>query len=305
MPRWTLLLFCLPAFWTVPCLGVIIYEKGGAEPIRGFLISQDDRQVIVDELLANGKTRRRVVLRSTIDLMTNSVTADRLRAMRPHLPQLYRDYADELSEKRDDPEAHNAAIRLYLMAAHLDPTGQGRSCLLSMAGLARSPIEERKFRAMVYLLDPAHDRGELRAPSFVAAPKINLDKSERTMLLKAVRALRNGKQSEAQKLSRGNLFQATFKRYSSILTLEEFRAAAVQRDNLLPTSILRKLIRLELLILNLPLNDQRSTKDVRWSTILATGQDTPVPLLSLETITEFDPRKNVFKDNVWTVGDDR
>ena len=126
------------------------------------------------------------------------------------------------------------------------------------------------------------------------------------MLLKAIRALRNSERLEAQRISRGNLFRENFKRYSTILTLDEFSAAATPRSNeLLSASILRKLIRMELLILNLPLIDEPSNKDVRWSTILATGQDSPMPPLSLETITEFDPHKNVFKDNVWTVGDAR
>jgi hypothetical protein len=305
MFRWTLLLFFLQAVWNAPCLGVIIFEKGVAEPIKGFLVSQDDLFVVVDELLADGKIRRRNIRHSSIDRMTNSVATDRLREMQPDQPKLYRDYADELSEKRDDPEARKVAIRLYLLAAHLDPKGHGRSCLLSMASLARSPNEELKFRAMVYLLDPAHDRGALRAPSFTGPPKVALDKSERKMLLSAVRALRNGNRPEALKYTHRSLFQTTFKRYSSTLPWEEFRDAAAQRNELLSASTLRKLIRMELLILNLPLSDRPSTKDIPWSTILATGQDTPVPPLSLETITEFDPHDNVFKDNNWTASDNR
>jgi hypothetical protein len=304
MPRWTILLFCLLATWTAPCLGVIVLEKGSAEPIKGFLVSKNELRVIVDELLPNGETRRRVILRSNIDVMTDSVGIDRLTELRPDQPKSYRDYADELSEKRDDPEARRVAIRLYLLAAHLDPTGQGRSCLLSMAGLARTPGEERKFRAMVYLLDPAHDLGELRVPSIAAAvPKIDLTKSERTMLLLAVRALRNGNQREAQNFSRRPLFRDTFKRYSSVLTLDEFSTAAARRNEQLSPSLLRKLINVELLVLSLPLEDKPASKDVRWSTILTTGQDKPVTPLSLESITEFDPNENVFKNNKWTVGE--
>ncbi|HJN08754.1 MAG TPA: hypothetical protein QF564_08675 [Pirellulaceae bacterium] len=305
MPRYTLLLFCLLAVWTAPCLGVIILEKDSAEAIKGFLVSQNDQRVIVDELLPNGETRQRVVPRSTIDVMIISVVPDRLAALQPDQPQSYRDYADELSEKREDPEARNAAIRLYLLAAHLDPKGQGRSSLLSMAGLARSPNEERKFRAMVYLLDPAHDRGELKPPSLTASPEIKLTRSQRSMMLTAIRALRNDNRREALNFSARPLFQEIFNRYSSILTLDEFSAAAAQRDEQIPASLLRKLISMELLVLDLPLKNRPSTGDVRWSTILMTGQDTPVTPLSLETITEFDPNENVFKNNRWSVPEDR
>ena len=305
MPRWTLLLFCLLAVWTAPCLGVIILQKDSTETIKGFLVSQNDMRVIVDELLPTGETRQLVILRSAIDVMIISVALDRLEALQPDQPRSYRDDADELAEKREDPEARNTAIRLYLLAAHLDPKGQGRSSLLSMAELARSPNEERKFRAMVYLLDPAHDRGELKPPSLTVAPKIKLTKSQRTMLLTAIRALRDGNRREALNFSRRPLFQEIFKRYSSILTLEEFSDAAAQRNKQLPTNVLGRLITVELLVLDLPLKDELSTVDIRWSTILKNGQDTPVTPLSLETITEFDPNENVFKNNHWGVAEDR
>ena len=305
MPRWTLLLFCLLAVWTAPCLGVIILQNDSTETIKGFLVSQNDMRVIDDALLPTGETRQLVILRSAIDVMIISVALDRLEALQPDQPRSYRDYADELAEKREDPEARNTAIRLYLLAAHLDPQGQGRSSLLSMAELARSPNEERKFRAMVYLLDPAHDRGELKPPSLTVAPKIKLTKSQRTMLLTAIRALRDGNRREALNFSRRPLFQEIFKRYSSILTLEEFSDAAAQRNKQLPTNVLGKLITVELLVLDLPLKDELSTVDIRWSTILKNGQDTPVTPLSLETITEFDPNENVFKNNHWGVAEDR
>lgn len=302
MSRWLLLSLCLLVVWTTPCFGVIILEKGGgSEPIKGFLVSQNEARVVIDELLPSGETRQRVFPRSAIDVMIISVASDRLEALQPDQPQAYRDYADELAEKREDPEARRTAIRLYLLAAYLDPPGQGRSSLLSMAGLARSPNEERRFRAMVYLLDPAHDRGVLKPPSFAAATTTNLTDSQRTMLLTAIRALRSGDRREALNYSRRPLFQEAMKRYASVLTPEEFGVAAADRDKALSGPLLGKLITLELLLLNLPLRDQPAMADVPWTSIVATRQDTPVTPLSLETITEFDPAESVFKDNRWTV----
>lgn len=301
MRKWTLLLFCLLTAWATPCPGVIILEKNRSESVKGFLVSQNDLRVVVDELLPNGEIHQRVIPRSDIDLLRISVVPDRLSALQPDQPQAYRDYADELSEKREDPEARNVAIRLYLLAAHLDPKGLGRSSLLSMAGLARSPLEERKLRAMVYLLDPAHDRGVLTPPSFTTAvPTTDLTDTQRKMLLRAIQALRGDNRREALEFSRRPLFQEVYKRYSSILTLEAFSAAAATRDKDLPGPLVKKLITLELLVLNLPLKEHRTTEDVPWSTILTTKQDQRVTPLSLETITEFDPNETVFKNNRWS-----
>jgi hypothetical protein len=301
MSRWTLLLFFLLHLWAAPCLGVIILRKDNPDSIKGFLISQNEQRVVVNEVLADGKTRQRVVQRSDIDLMIISVGEDRLMALRPDQPRAYRDYADELSEKREDPEARNAAIRLYLLAAHLDTKGQGRGALLSMAGLARSPGEELKFRAIVYLLDPAHDRGVLKPPSLAKAPQADLTPSERKMLLSAIRALRVGNRREALNFSRRPLFQDVFKRYASVLSLEAFGAAATKREALLPDALVKKLITLEMMVLNLPLKEKPSSGDVPWSMLVTTKKDSPVESLSLETITEFNPNETVYKNKHWSV----
>jgi len=46
---------------------------------------------------------------------------------------------------------------LYLIAAYRNPQELGRSSLLGMTALARTPAEERRFRAMTYLLGDDHD----------------------------------------------------------------------------------------------------------------------------------------------------
>ena len=118
----------------------------------------------------------------------------------------------------------------------------------------------------------------------------------------AIRALRSGDRREALNFSRRPLFQEVLKRYASILTPEAFAAAAGIRDADLPGSTVKKLITLELLMLNLPLNDE-PTEDEPWSTSVSTRQDKPVTPLSLETITEFDPNETVFKNNRWSVAE--
>ena len=53
------------------------------------------------------------------------------------------------------------ALRLFLIAAHLDPQKLGPSSLLGMSLLASTPAEVRKYRAMAFLLDP---KGDAKCP---------------------------------------------------------------------------------------------------------------------------------------------
>lgn len=45
--------------------------------------------------------------------------------------------------------------------------------------------------------------------------------------------------------------------------------------------------------------EERSQADARWSAVLQARQVSPVAPLSLETITEFDPRKCLYRNGVW------
>ena len=118
--------------------------------------------------------------------------------MRPDRPQAYRDYAEELAEKRDDPEARMTSLRLYLIAAHLDPERLGRGCLLGMSNLAETPFEARKYRALAYLLDPKHDRTIFQLP---LPPPAKSDPS-RQEFLRCLAAFAGGRLKEALGLAR-------------------------------------------------------------------------------------------------------
>ena len=97
------------------------------------------------------------------------MSEERLAELVRSNPDAYREYAEELAEKRKDPDAQQTSIRLFQMAAVLDPQRLGRSCLLGMVPLARDAAEQRRFRAMAYLLDPDHDPALLQASEQTAA----------------------------------------------------------------------------------------------------------------------------------------
>ncbi len=127
-----LLLLCLPAR---PAAAVILYLKDQDQPIRGYYVRENEHAVVLLELLPNGSTAERSVPRTQIDDMIRSVSEERLAALRPENPDAYREYAEELAEKRKDPDAQLTGLRLYQMAAVLEPQRLGRSCLLGMVPL--------------------------------------------------------------------------------------------------------------------------------------------------------------------------
>jgi len=74
------------------------------------------------------------------------------------------------------------------------------------------------------------------------------------------------------------------------------------RHNPLPPSLLKRIVQLELnwLPSTTPLPNATSPPHRSWAQSVQQGRVAPLPPLSLETITEFDPRENVFRDGQWT-----
>jgi hypothetical protein len=303
------------------CWAVTILLKDSATPVKGFLVSESEARIVVDELLVDGKVERRTLPRSAVDLVIQPVAADRLAALDRSQPQTYRDYADELSEKREDPEARATALRLYLITATLDPQGQGRSCLLGMAALARSEEEERRFRAMAYLLDPAHDRAVLTsATPAPAAQTIDFNETNRTLVLSALQALRTGEKSKVLSISRRPHFTEAWQPIERLLSSDEVLESARSANPILPPRLLRKVLQVELLLRDdlKPSATQPTTTSTKppaessttssnqaavrpWSQRVLAGKLAPVTPLTLETISEFDPRANRFHDGRWVV----
>ena len=153
-------------------------------------------EYLVEEVGDDGARRQRTISRSDVTDVIRPVSAKRLEGLSPASPNDYRLYAEELAVKRKDPEAREMAIRLYLIAAFLEPEKLGRGSLLGMAKLAYSPAEATRFRAMAFLLDPAHDRRVLVAPK--PGNDLPVDAMADDMLV-VVRLLRTGRKPEAKR----------------------------------------------------------------------------------------------------------
>ncbi|MBW3595801.1 MAG: hypothetical protein KY475_00840 [Planctomycetes bacterium] len=287
LQRW-LIAACVLLATCASAQAVTIFERGKTEPTRGRLVRETALHVTIDEVLPDGRTRERVIPRTVIEDMIDPVSAERLKSLSPDNPQAYRNYAEELAEKRIDPDARAAAIRLYLIAAHLAPEDLARSCLLGMTALARTPAEERKFRAMAYLYDPDHDRRLLREAAASEAPAAPSE--ARDGLVRALQLRRQGNRRAAILNVERTAVKEELSKHADVLTYEEFAQPG------LPDELLSKIVGLELALES---GEAASAGSSRWSQLIVADQTAPIPSLTLETLTEFDPRRTLYRNGKW------
>jgi len=279
--------------------GAIVVLKDKAEPVFGTIVREERERIVVRTLDAECKPRDEILRRDQIDEIIPSVSSDRVAALDPARPSLYRDYAEELYARRRDPEARATAIRLYVIAAWLDRENLGRSSLLGLVALARSPQEEKKFRAALYLIDPrtSLDAVQVSAKTTTAGDE---DASAPQELLRALRLLRTGKGPTARAIAEKPAVAKLLETYSRILTRAEFNAASGQA--VLSPRELRQTLLLELEMESLvhpASNTEPAAASAHWSRELQGKGGKAVPSLSLETLTEFDPRKCMYRDGKW------
>ena len=303
-----LIAFMVPA---ADASGATLLLRDEAEPVRGMIIEENDDGVLLRVELPDGGVRERLILRESIDTILRPVDEERLAALDPHQPRAYRDYAEELAEKRIDPEARDTSIRLYLIAAHLAPEELGRSALLGMTPLARNATERRRFRAMAFLLDPEQNPDLLRpndrsddaasAVDSAATPQV-------TMLLRALEMLRRGRHQEANRLVRRAGVSELLEEHADILTLEEFLEACGERAPRgpePPARLLARIVQLELRLMGGDAEPAEVTRVSVPSSGSSWGQLSPevfhevVFELTLKTLTEFDPRASIYRNGAW------
>ncbi len=291
---------------TAESLAVVILLKDKDQPVVGFPVRETKDTVTIAQVLPGGKRRELSFDRSDIELIRKTVDPETLASLSSEKPRGYSNYAEELIEKQQDPEARQAAIRLYLIAAHLDREKLGYSAMLGLIRLARNQTEETKFRAMAYLVDPDRGERELKRPAAVKAASTDLDDQTKGRLLKAVRLLRQGKKYSARQYLSYPDAKVAFAHFAEIMTFNDFERACMRGDTL--PSTLRKLITLELMLVpNVSSKRTASTTlagPVSWSESIRRDGTSPVPVLSLETLTEFDPRLCHFRDGKWVADAD-
>jgi hypothetical protein len=283
---------------------VIIFLKEGGQEIRARLVRESPELVVIAVPQPDGTCAEQVLRHEDIEDIIRTVSKDRLAALKKDNPQAYRDYAEELAGKRKDPDARATALQLYHIAAYLDPERLGRSCLLGMADLARTPAEERKFRAMVYLLDPEHDTRSLKTVDRPAEQRPALTPGDADSLVKCLRLARRDLGRNALTESRRDNVKAAFAHIKHILTYDEFVEMCKPGKPLSPGQLRRVLLAEASLIRVIGHSDELPeekppAKSISWSRVMAVTPPTPIPSLSLETLTEHDPAKCEYRDGDW------
>src|SRR3954471_3863730 len=114
---------------------VVVLPKGSNTPVIGFLVRRDERVVVVRQPLPDGKSQEHRFSPAQIDELIITVSAERLAALDPAKPEVYFEYAEELAEKQRDPEAREAAIRLYAISAGRGDERLRHSALLGLIAL--------------------------------------------------------------------------------------------------------------------------------------------------------------------------
>jgi hypothetical protein len=286
--------------------GVLVLTKTSEQGLTGFLVSQSAQQIVLREVLPDGSRRETTIPRSEIEEIIQTVSPERLAELTPSQPQLYREYAEELAAKRRDPEAREMAIRLFQIAATLDPPNLGRGSLLGMIALARSPAEEARFRAAAYLVDPRHDANVLRATGGSVGNSANSAGSRKRALADLLRALqfaRRGQGEQALQLAERPAVKEQLQAFATELPLADFYAACSSSP--IDDARLKNLLGLELSLTAMLADDAAETAHPRrglalsWREAIATGQLESVRPVAFDTLTEFDPAACLFRGGKW------
>jgi hypothetical protein len=131
-----------------PAHAVVVHLEESGRIVYAKLIRITPQQLEIEQRTLEGTTRRLEFSRREIAKLKLHVSDQRLAELDPQQPEPYFKYAEELFAHRDDPDAQQTAIRLYLIAGHLDSDQFGERALSRLIVAARSASEENMFRAM-------------------------------------------------------------------------------------------------------------------------------------------------------------
>lgn len=301
--------------------GVIIELKDGHR-IGAKILKENAAQLVIIEHGPGGVAEERTLERKLVERIIQTIDPKRLEELKPTAPEAYREYAEEIAPKKNDPEARELALRLYLIAAYHDRKNLGRSCLRAMAELAETPEESRRYQAMAFALDPQRQGTEPKIEPFAvlngsAASSENEVSSND--FLRCLRAFRDQKAREAAILAKKPASAQGFVRYRDVLTREAFLEACASR--MTPQSMTADQARREEAV-SLAVQRVEAREIARgipvdklniggaagaagdkdhesWSLSAYSRGLAPVRPLDLETIANYDPRESLYRAGRW------
>jgi hypothetical protein len=308
--RWRPFLLGLALGWfglSSPARAILLVETTpGSVPVGGYLVSEDGKKLKIKTLVEGGREKFTEYELSKIKII-HRVDNSRLEKLNKDDPKGYFEYATELADRKlaADPEARDLARRLFLIAAYLDKRQFGNEALLNMGSLASTPGEARRCRALASLFDTRDGAKPLKPEPLSKVPTGALQDFQKALQLYRTGDIANARKRANQKdmdlvfsMAPGKMDKATFLQWC-------IDADGPSGSQSLSEDRLRMVLQAELWVLEQlsrgDTGDKTSAGETKWSSILQSRQVGSVPVLSLETVSEFDPRKCLYREGKWVV----
>ena len=272
----------------------MIIFKGDQKPLYGFITKQSDSQITIKVYDEESKATFRTVERDEIYRIVETVSQDKLSLLKPTNPKDYRDYAELLAAKKQDPEAREMAIRLSIITAYLDTSQLRQSALRILVSLARNDQERRVFSALAFKYGASQSVGQASSIGDLS----QIDRSQRQALAECIALSRYRKGKRAINRVRDENLGEIFQLMNSDVSLAKFEGLC--EKNKLSASELASLLFLELkLRRSLPNELDQTTSSSGWGKLVEEGKNKPIRPVEIVTATEFDPRESTFVEGEW------
>jgi len=209
-------LLALPA----PSWSIVI--EADKTKVQGHLVKETPERLTIRFVGPDGLDVEKDFDRKAIRVI-HRIDIARLEALTSKNPQSYRNYAEVLAAEKDDPEAQELAIRLFAIAAALDPEKLGRSCLRDLQDLPLGAAYRRKCATLSYLLDPKKD-----ADVFKPGPVPPRARTSWDSFLEGLRELRRGRTREAARKLQTPDTQKHFGAFPGLLSLPDVLALSTK-----------------------------------------------------------------------------
>lgn len=287
---------------------VTVVLRGASEPLYGYLVEEDSTRIVVRVAVAADRFEERVLRREDIELLYRPVDAERLEALDPANPDAYYEYAEMLADKKRDPEARELSLRLYLLAARLDPARLGRSALLAMTALATSDAERRRYRAMAYLIDQGKDKSLLEMRSEEVPASVGQWDRPRKAAYLALDAWRSGDAATALSYLRSPEVVQAIDQLGGPLRAEDVVAECRKLRAGGPPP--RQMQVYTIVIMQRKLLAASGSAQLRvgstqaWSVLSKETISQRVQPLTWETLTDFDPAAVLYRRGRWVRSDE-
>lgn len=272
---------------------IVVVTDNGRVEVRGYEVTRSESTLVVEALNPDGTRERRTFDLTDPDVQViDSINRGDLEQLDPNNPRGYFDLAARLEAKVSDPEVHDLVVRLFIIAAHLDPDNLSVQGFRYLAFRGRSIDETRRFNAMLRAIDTSGNS--------IASQTTDKLQAEFLFIADQIAKIRIGQAPNLN--SAATTFLASAIKNAGVrITLSD--VIDQQETQIQPRSLETEvgLIALEVWLRE-QAGENKQTKDQsQWSTILHTRKIAPARPFSVKGITEFDPAKSVYSNGEWVV----